>query len=195
MVKTAEQLKFEYRDYKEPIHKIHRLVKEGLLFPLVKGVYETDETANPFVLARTICQPSYISFETALSYYGLIPERVYSVISASLNKDREKTYDNTFAHFIYKSIPERVYPYGVKLVRLDERTSFQIATKEKALCDKLYKLPPLKNYYELADLLYNDLRIDEDGLLEFDLNDMKFYAINYRSTNVDMLYRYLRRIK
>lgn len=193
MVKTIEELKYEYRDYKEPINKVHRLIKEGKLIPLIKGVYETDNHADPYILARPIYGPSYISFESALSYYGLIPERVYEITSASLNKKRDKVFSNAFGRYTYKDIPERVYPYGVNLVKLSDGTTYQIATKEKALCDKLYKLPPLHNYYELENVLFDDLRIDQDILSTFNLDDMKLYAEKYHSTNVDMLYRYLRR--
>ena len=193
MVKTVEQLKFEYRNYRDPINKIHRLLKDGMLFALKKGYYETNEHADPFTLARLICNPSYISFETALSFHGLIPERVYAITSATLNKKRDKEYINHFGRFTYQDIPERVYPYGIILVRLKDGGSFQIATKEKALCDKLYKMSPIKNYEELISLLFNNLRIDEDILNEFNIDDMKLYAEKYHSTNVDMLYRYLRR--
>ncbi len=193
MIKTVEELKYEYRDYKDPINKIHRLIKGGNLFPLTKGVYETNEHADPFTLARSICQPSYISFDSALSYHGLIPERVYAITSASLNKKREKIFDNQFGRFIYQDIPERVYPYGVMLVKSSDGYSFQIATKEKALCDKLYKLLPISNYEDLEITLFGSLRIDEDILSEFNLDDMKIYAEKYHSTNVEMLYRYLRR--
>jgi len=193
MVKTAELLKFEYRDYKDPVNKIHRLLKEGKLFALKKGYYETNEHADPFSLARSICNPSYISFESALSFHGLIPERVYAITSATLNKKKDKQYTNHFGRFTYQDIPERVYPYGVLFVKLDDGSSFQIATKEKALCDKLYKMSPIKNYDELTSLLFDSLRIDEDILNEFNIDDMALYAEKYHSTNVDILYRYLKR--
>ena len=72
MVKTIEELKYEYRDYKDPVNKISRLIKEGKLFSVTKGVYETDKNQDSFVLARPICQPSYISFETALNFVAFI---------------------------------------------------------------------------------------------------------------------------
>ena len=195
MVKTVELLKFEYRDYIDPVNKIHRLLKEGKLFSLKKAFYETNEHADPFSLARSICNPSYISFESALSFHGLIQERVYTITSASLNKRRDKEYTNRFGKFTYQDVPERVYPYGVILVRLNDGSSIHIATKEKALCDKLYKMHPVKNYDELTSLLFDNLRIDEDILNKFDIGDMALYAEKYHSTNVDMLYRYLKRNK
>lgn len=193
MVKTVEELKFEYREYKDPINKIHRLIKDGELFQLTKGLYETNKNADPFTLARSICQPSYISFETALSYYGMIPERVYAITSACLNKNRKKVYVNQFGRFVYQDVPERVYPYGIVLVRMNDGGVFQIASKEKALCDKLYKLPIIRNYIELNVVLFDYLRIDENVLGEFNLDDMKLLSDKYHSTNVGLLYKFLRR--
>lgn len=194
MVKTIDELLFELKDYKQPINKINRLVDEGKLIQLKKGLYETSNKTNPFVLARPICSPSYISFETALSYYDLIPERVYAVTSASLNKRKSKTYRNDFATYIYQDIPERVFPFGVTFVQDDSGASFQIATKEKALCDKLYKLPPRNNIKELEELLIDDLRIDYEDILTLNKDDVSFLSEKYHATNVDLLNKYLRRI-
>lgn len=193
MVKNVSLLKEELADYKQPINRINRLIKERRLFPLVKGVYEDNEHAEPFALATSICSPSYISFESALSYYGLIPERVYTITSASLNKRKNKTYSNYFGTFIYSDIPERVFPLGVKMIDLENGYSFLIASKEKALCDKLYKLKPVNNYEELEVLLFDDLRIDEDVLFTFNNNDLEIYSNLYNSTNVTFLYKYLKR--
>ena len=194
MVKTVQELKFELRKYNDPVNKIHRLIKERKLFQLTKGLYETDEHAHPFSLAQSICNPSYISFESALSYYGLIPERVNVITSASLGKRKDKIYHNDFGTFSYTDIPVRAYPYGGRLVELSKNEYFQIATKEKALCDKLYKLPPINNYQELKSILFDDLRIYEEGLYEFNLDDMELYSDAFHSKNVTILYKFLRRI-
>jgi len=39
--------------------------------------------------------------------------------------------------------------------------AFTIASREKALCDQLYKMHPVSNYRELQELLLDDLRIEE----------------------------------
>ena len=194
MVKTTEYLKYELKKYAEPNNKIHLMIISNELIPLTKGVFENNKNANPFTLARWISYPSYISFESALSYYGLIPEGVYAITSASLNKRKNKKYTNFFGTFTYSDIPERVYPLGVILVSIDDNYSFYIASKEKALCDKIYKSYLINNYNELETLLFADLRIDKEVLLTFNLNDMKTYSENYKSTNVNLLYKYLRKL-
>ena len=176
MIKTVDILKQELSNYKDPINKIHRMIKEGHLFPLTKGVYETNPHAEPFSLARAICSPSYISFESALSFHGLIPERVYSVTSASLNNKKNKIYHNKYGTYTFSDIPERVFPLGVILITLNDGYTCHMASKEKALCDKLYKLPPIDNYKQLEETLFNDLRINEEAINEFDIKDMAIYS-------------------
>ena len=69
--------------------KIARMIHSGNLFPLRRGLYTTRRDLNPFCLAAPIYGPSYISFETALSLYGLIPEAVYEITSATLRRPKE----------------------------------------------------------------------------------------------------------
>lgn len=90
--------------------------------------------------ATCIYGPSYLSFDFALSYYDLIPERVYAITSATLDARKNKTFTNVYARFEYSDIPSQVYPEGLKLIRKGEYYA-QIATKEKAICDSLYKWP------------------------------------------------------
>ena len=66
------------------------MVKNKQIFPITKGLYETNEHVNPFYLANPIYSPSYISFETALAYYDLIPERVYMIKNATFKKKKRK---------------------------------------------------------------------------------------------------------
>ena len=72
--------------------------------------------------------------------------------------------------------------------------SYQIATPEKSLCDKLYTLSPLKNMKELENVLFNDLRIDMDEFNKLNLKDIEEISNSYNSTNVNLLYRYMRRM-
>ena len=89
MIKTYEILKEELKNYKNPKTKIQRMVKNKEIFPITKGLYETNEHVDPFYLANPIYAPSYISFETALSYYDLILERVYMIKNATFKKRKK----------------------------------------------------------------------------------------------------------
>ena len=138
------------KDYANPYGKMGRLVKEGKLIPLTKGLYEDNLNASGVYLANAIYGPSYVSFNYALSYYGLIPEAVYDFTSATTEKKKKKSFTNRFGTFTYRDVPVDIYPYGVNLIKEGEY-SFLIASREKALCDKLYELSPVKNQKELEE--------------------------------------------
>ena len=88
MIITAQQLKEQYSKYVDINGKIARDVKKEKLFPLVKGIYETNPNTNGSRLAQFIYGPSYLSFDYALAEYGLIPEAVYVFTCATFNKKK-----------------------------------------------------------------------------------------------------------
>jgi len=192
MIKTTKILLDELSNYAQPYDKIRRLVAEKKLFPIVKGLYETDATVSGHYLSASICAPSYLSFEFALSYYGLIPEMVYTITSATFKKHKRKEYATPFGFFTYQDVPKNAYPWGVKIVS-ENGYSFQIATPEKALCDKLYALHPLQNLSQLQMLLFDDLRIDESEFYKLNKDDIAILADKYKSKNVALLANFLRR--
>ena len=65
--------------------------------------------------------------------------------------------------------------------------SYQVATPEKALCDKLYTISPVTSIKELKNLLFKDLRIDEDAFNKLNMEDILKMAPLYRSTNLNLL--------
>ena len=79
MIKTTAMLLEELSEYGSPKSKLSRMAKNGEYFPITKGIYETDRHTPAYLLAGSIYGPSYISFEYALSFYGMIPEAVYTV--------------------------------------------------------------------------------------------------------------------
>ena len=60
---------------------------------------------------------------------------------------------------------------------------------------KLYTLSPLKNLHEMEVMIFDDLRIYEDGLYKLDMNLLKEIEENYHSTNVTLFYKFMRRLK
>lgn len=97
-----------------------------------------------------------------------------------------KTYTNYFGTFIYRDVPKEVFNLGV-LVLMDGMYSYHIATVEKALCDKLYIISPVKNINELKELLFNDLRIDEDAFNGLNKKDILVLAPLYHCKNLNLL--------
>lgn len=192
MVITNNIIKRNFGEYSNKDTKLSREVKDGKLFKIINGLYETDSNTSGYLLAGSIYGPSYISFEYALSFYGLIPERVTTVTCATFDKKKKKQYDTDFGIFTYRDVPVLVYPEEI-ILKEESNYSYQMATPEKALCDKLYTLAPLNNYSNLENMLFNDLRIDEEKFNELDASKIEKLSELYHSTNVDLLARYIGR--
>lgn len=192
MVLTNDIIKENLKEYSNKNTKICREIKKGNLIKIINGLYETDSSVNGYLLAGSIYGPSYLSFDFALYYYGLIPEKVTAFTSATCNKKKKKIYNNKFGTYMYRDVPVKVYPLGINLVE-EGIYSYQMATPEKALCDKLYTLQPLKSMKNLENVLFNDLRIDIDEFNKLNLQDIKEISGSYNSTNVNLLYRYMRK--
>lgn len=191
MIKTINILKEELNNYKAPENKIARMVKQGMLYPIRRGIYETRRDIPGYLIAGSVYGPSYLSFDFALSRYGLIPEAVYTFTSATYGKKKNKTYQNIFGTYTYRDIPGEVYHLGIMFEK-EREYIYQIATPEKALCDKLYISPVIHNKKELYALLFDDLRIDEDEFAKMDRQRLLDFAPRYRSTNLNIFCKILK---
>ena len=84
-------------EYNRPNDKISEMLKSGDLTSLRRGLYvpgpELDlPSPDVFLIANHLRGPSYVSLESALSYWGLIPERVFEISSVTLKTS--KVYTN-----------------------------------------------------------------------------------------------------
>lgn len=199
MIKSGENMIITNRIAKNNLHnylnkntKLGREVKEGKLIKIINGLYETNANTPGYLLAGSIYGPSYISFDYALAYYGLIPERVDVVTSATFNKKKRKKYMTHFGTFTYQDVPKNVYAEEI-ILKKENQYIYQIASPEKALCDKLYTLRPLKNMENLETMLFDDLRIDEDIFNTLSVDVINKLSDLYHSTNVKLLANYMRR--
>ena len=82
-------LKCLLSEYKAPDNKIKRMCDQNELIKLTRNLYETDTKIPGYLVANAIYSPSYLSFDFALAYYGLIPEAVYVYTSATYCKKRK----------------------------------------------------------------------------------------------------------
>lgn len=188
MVKIIDSLLEEYKNYNDPYGKIRRDVKNNLIFPIVRGLYETDDKTSGLLLSSVIYGPSYISFDYALSYHGLIPEKVFLYTNATFNKRRSKMFETKFGNYSYRDVTKAVYPYEIESILYDNYVVF-MAKPEKALLDKLYTISPVSNKKELKKLLFKSLRIDEDRFASLDKELMIKLIPKYKSTNLNILKR------
>jgi len=178
--------------YASPKAKLTNLIKSGKIIRIRRGLYirQEDSEFSKNTLANKIYGPSYISFEYALSYYNLIPERVHTVTSASMGKNKNKHFTTPVGEFHYQSVPSSVYPYGI--VRVEETAGpFLIAAKEKALCDMLFKTSGISTIASLENLLYEDWRIEKDAIRSMSGKDIRILAPLYRKKQITLLFEYL----
>ena len=194
MIKTTSMLIQQYNTYANPAAKIARMVKSGDLIPIIKGLYETDRSIPGHYLAGIIYGPSYLSFEFALAWHGLIPEAVYTFTSATCGKKRKKQYTTPFGVFTYRDIPTPAFPYGTKLYE-ENGYGFVISSAEKAVCDYLYTCSPCANRKELRQLLFDNLRIDKEAFRSTDVYEMMKLAELYHTANHRLLISLIKEIK
>jgi hypothetical protein len=121
------------------------------------------------LVANHLYGPSYISLESALAYYGLIPERVFTM--RSVTTKLHKHYDTPLGHFEYLKVPVPYYPIGVRQEIIGNSYAFLIASPEKALCDKIVTTPNLRiqSVKAMREYLEDDLRIDFSAVENIDL--------------------------
>lgn len=194
MIMTNDAILKKLANYSNKNTKLAREVRDGKIIKIVNGLYETDSNTPGYLLAGSIYGPSYISFEYALSYYGMIPERVTTITCATFAKKKKKKFNTPFGTFTYRDIPILAYPEEI-ILKEENNYSYQIASREKALCDKIYTLKPLKNYSNLEKMLFSDLRIDSENFNKLNIEKIEKLSNLYHSTNILLLAKYMRRNK
>jgi len=151
--------------------RLNEWQEKGYIKKIIRGHYifsdlEIDENVL-FVIANKIYKPSYISFETALSYYHLIPESVYGITSASTRKTYK--FKTPIAEFSYKKIKPGLF-FSYDIICYANRC-FKIASIEKAILDYFYLNPHLKKESDFASLRINrDIflkQVSEERLYRF----------------------------
>lgn len=157
--------------------KAKRLDDAGEIIRLKKGLYVVSPEVsggrlNEYLIANHIYGPSYISMQTALRHYGLIPEAVHE--SVSMTTGLAKIFHNDVGDFKYIHCPTPYYSVGIASEN-DGNTTFLIATPEKALCDLICNTPNLNLRYsgEILNYLEQDLRMDVDDILKFDTDILR----------------------
>jgi len=180
--------------------KISYMVNKGELTRLKKGLYTFGEdyqttSIDMISIANILYAPSYVSFDYALSYYGLIPERVYEITSATMRMKKE--FNTPLGRFTYKPVPLQAYALGVDWIYDDINGGKLIATLEKALCDKIRFDKGLGRLSQnnLAIYLEFDLRIDMDQLYTLDAELILVIATAYKSSNLQNLSKLINKRK
>jgi len=157
---------------------------KGYIRPVAGGYYlladqEVDE-GYLFALANKIYSPSYISLESALAYYNVIPETVLGVTSVSSRKTKE--YGSPWGRFRYRHV-KPIYMFGYQVVEEDQKKKFSMARLEKAVLDVLYLNPGMKTVEDFEGQRWNKeiiQSLDEKSLFGEYLNIFRNKALHKR---------------
>jgi predicted transcriptional regulator of viral defense system len=165
---------------------------KGYIKKIIRGYYlftDTDiDEEILFKIANQIYYPSYISLESALSYYNLILESVYEITSISTHKtDHFKT---SLGEFSFRSIKPALF-FGYHLIK-DKRYYIKIAGIEKTLLDYFYLHPDLEKEHD-----FDSLRIDQGMLIEqVDENKLHEYLEKFKqkrlTKRINDFWRYMK---
>lgn len=188
-----------FANYKSPKDKITALVKSGALIRLKKGLFVVapkihKQPLSKELIANHLYGLSYLSLESALSYYGLIPERVYSTRSVTLKRARQ--FSTAIGIFDYVSVPNEYFSIGIRQELINNQYAFLIASPEKAICDMIITTPGLRLQSVKAMKVYleEDLRIDFSNIETFDTNIIReCIAIGGKKIEFTQLYKFLER--
>ena len=170
-------------------NQLTRWKKQGLLVELKRGLYALGKDERRVALSREVAaaniyQPSYISLESALSNYKMIPEKVIALTSITTRKTR--TFTNQEGVFIYRHLKTSLY-FGFLAKKDEYGYPYFIAEPEKALLDYLYlNLGRVKD----DDFFSESLRLQNRSLL----NKKKLFSYASRF-NIKKLNHVLEQIK
>ncbi len=205
--KTIAREEFDYqmltaslKEYSRPRDKITDLLRKKQIIRVKKGLYifGPDYRKRPYsreILANLIYGPSYISLDYALSYYGLIPERVETLTSVTTGRSR--SFTTPVGQFTYSMIPLQAFQTGMTRIELDDGGAFLIATPEKAIIDKISidRGSEIRTIKGLQAYLFDNLRIDRDIFSKLNLSLIFETSGYYRSLKLKILGNLLRKIQ
>jgi len=186
-------LLYALRDYKKPRDKIRGLVKDKDIVRVKKGLYVLGKAYNrPYnklVLANLIYGPSYITGQTALAFWNMIPERVELIIS--MTTKRKKQYETPIGRFSYWYCPKTVFSIGIKLEDAGDQKKILIASPEKALCDITAPKTHISTKKEMKEFL-ELMRLDFSVYEKLDFSLLEKIKAGYRRQSIKLLIRCLK---
>jgi len=176
-----------FYDYKYPRNKIASLEMNGSLIRLKRGMYVVSPSVSGKLVsveltANHIYGPSYVSMESALRFYGLIPENVHTVKSMTVKRSRE--FNNLIGRFNYIYCDTAYYVIGIDQ-KIDENNNILIASPEKALCDLIAYTSSLRPRFvkSLKIYLEEDIRLDMDAFYKMNPEIIRMCSMTGKKKN------------
>ena len=187
-------------EYQSPNDKISELLKGKELISIRRGLYTIGPkmdlpSPEPFLIANHLRGPSYISLEAALAFWDMIPERVYEI--SSVTTKTSKLYKTQVGRYSYKQLKTPYYSYGIRHVEYSPKQTVLIASREKALCDKIVLTPKinLRSIKQTKEFLTEDLRVDHEALKQLDIKAIELWIKNApKKSSLTMLIKTLKEL-
>ena len=196
---TTSIIESLYPELKSADKKVVWLEKNGYIIRLKRGLYVVNpeysrKTLSNELIANHLYAPSYISMSSALRYYGLIPEAVYTHQSMTIKHSR--SFQTPLGNYDYKYITRDAFSIGVRSIIHNGEYAFLIASPEKALCDLISNSAKVNLRYlkDVENYLEHDIRMDMDEFYKFDATIFADYLkVGKKSDSIATLLKYLRR--
>ena len=123
--------------------QLGRWVKAGKVYQLRRGLYALappyqQTRPHPFLIANQLVRPSYVSLQSALAYYGLIPE--YVPVTTSVTSDRPQEFATPLGKYQFQRVKKERF-FAFNLEDLGDEQDAYVAAPEKALLDLAYLHP------------------------------------------------------
>ena len=123
--------------------QLSRWTKAGRLYQLRRGLYALAPPfqkvkPHPFLVANRLVPGSYVSCQSALAHYGLIPE--YVPVTVSVTAARPARWDTALGAYQFRHV-KRDLLRGYRLVELGAGQQAFVASPEKALLDLIHLQP------------------------------------------------------
>lgn len=181
-----------FEGIKKPRDKVSSLIAEGKIVRVKRGLYVFGENwrLRPLaleVVANMLYGPSCVSFEYALTRYGLLAERA-SVITCLTIGDT-KNFPTPLGIFEYRAIDREKFKTGLEYRDLGEEGGYLIASREKALADFVYRTPGIRTLGQLRHYLFEEMRVDETMFRALDKEALGAIAKIYNKKSVTLLSR------
>lgn len=187
-----------FSEIKAGNNKVCNLEAAGKIIRLKNGLYVVAPKVSRVplsteLIANHLYAPSYVSMQTALRYYGLIPEAVYTTQSMTLKHSRN--FDTPIGRFEYKTIAREVFSVGVTSIN-KQTYAFLMATPEKALCDLIANSPKVNLRYlkDVEIYLEEDIRMELEDFMNMDISVFERYAqVGKKGRSIETLVKYLKK--
>lgn len=175
---THEQIQKYLSDYSDVNKKIHSLMKKGFLVGLKKGSYYVSKlgslgytSISNYIIANTIGEKSFVSFEAALKFHGLFDQGLKKYRSISLKQYLEKELEKVTYQYVkvqdssYFGFEEEDVHGGQALIATKERAVLDLLEHKRTIGSISLVLEKLKNY-------------------DFEVKTIKDYLKNYSQTTI-----------